>query len=119
MSWTNWIMWLGWLVLFASGVLFGFGVARAEAAEAWVLWQKINFYWSDGTFSSKWDVVAAEPSPAGCEAQSRNLLGGEPYYNRTWSFYPNGSQVDLVSRDGDRAVKVYVCLPATIDPRPR
>jgi hypothetical protein len=28
---TNWIMWLGWLLLFASGLLFGLAVARAEA----------------------------------------------------------------------------------------
>jgi hypothetical protein len=29
---TNWIMWLGWLLLFASGLLFGLAVARAEAS---------------------------------------------------------------------------------------
>jgi hypothetical protein len=27
MRWTTWLMWLGWLLLFASGVLFGVGVA--------------------------------------------------------------------------------------------
>jgi hypothetical protein len=47
---TNWIMWLGWLVLFASGVLFGFAVARAEAVEPVIrcVQTQSGGYWEPG-----------------------------------------------------------------------
>jgi hypothetical protein len=121
MSWTNWIMWLGWLVLFASGVLFGFGVARAEASEPWVLWFFVDLRNGDQWERGGWLVHSAYGDEEKCELAA--TLTRESYASKRERdgarILERGDPVRLWTRDGTFVSTMYRCFPAMIDPRPR
>jgi hypothetical protein len=120
---TNWIMWLGWLLLFASGLLFGLAVARAEASEAWVMWFEVSAAAPGWELESteSWHPQFAFQDLDECYREAARMLDDTQarYLAQGYSVTRQGQTVLRRSRDGFRLRVERRCLPATIDPRPR
>lgn len=111
---THWIMWLGWLVLFASGLLFGLAVARAEAGEAWVLWMHTT---AKGTDWEDYRTYGAWPEHATCESLQGRIV--QRFQTQAQTLTAIGNLVVWQHSNGTVFTAKFLCLPATIDPRPQ
>jgi hypothetical protein len=93
--------------------------AGTKAGEAWVLWSRIHFIWFGGATETRWDLYGAVPDAATCENSKRYALRDRTWESGNWVHTADGSKIEALSGDGHLATTHLVCLPATVDPRPR
>jgi hypothetical protein len=94
-----------------TGVLVLRCVLIAWAEERWVLWQE-EFRPSGG---NRWRLVATDPGERECEALKRHILG-------QMSREPDVRvQDDMMTQTlpGGRIQSRLICLPQSVNPRPR
>jgi hypothetical protein len=92
--------------------------ATEKAGEAWVLWSQIT---DRPTLETSWAVMSAHPDLSDCEREFVRIV---PLITRGWLYV--GASVTthghLIVVEGPGLTGFtdrYLCLPATIDPRPR
>jgi hypothetical protein len=93
--------------------------AGTKASEAWVGWVRTHFVWFGGRTETKWYFVDTQPDAATCENWKASVLRDQTWEHENWVHSTDGSKIESLSGNGDVATGHPVCLPATVDPRPR